>query len=458
MKKLLFLVLALFLVPIVSAQLEISDKIVKNTIIPDESASYVIYIKNTGNSPDIFGISVSDVNWREKIENNFLNIGSGETVNTNVELAPNNGLKGGRYSINLRVYSRNNPDNFEDFPVDVDLISYEDLISAVIETNPNGIDPRRENLVRINIKNRYNVEIKNVEIKLSSPLFEEIKTLDISPAELKSEDFNIVLDEDTKKGEYDLSVLVTYNGNVLVDKKEKINVRFYKEINNDESLKEGFLLKTKKVVKENNGNMDTQEVYKERFNSFESLFTSVYPEPNLIYKEEGSVYYQWDIILTPGEVHKIEIITNYRTPLSILLVLVIVLWLAYITFGNRVTIKKKVLTVRSGKELYMKIMVVVKNEGKGKVNSMSILDYLPDGAESPSQYSSVKQYKHQKTSRGIALMWKLSDLVGGEERVISYRVKVKPKTSAVVMPRVIVKYKRGRKFSTSRSSRNTVRT
>jgi len=31
MKKLLFLVLALFLVPIVSAQLEISDKIVKNT-------------------------------------------------------------------------------------------------------------------------------------------------------------------------------------------------------------------------------------------------------------------------------------------------------------------------------------------------------------------------------------------------------------------------------------------
>src|SRR3989344_813687 len=443
MKKLLFLVLALFLVPIVSAQLEISDKIVKNTIIPDESASYVIYIKNTGNSPDIFGISVSDVNWREKIENNFLNIGSGETVNTNVELAPNNGLKGGRYSINLRVYSRNNPDNFEDFPVDVDLISYEDLISAVIETNPNGIDPRRENLVRINIKNRYNVEIK---------------TLDISPAELKSEDFNIVLDEDTKKGEYDLSVLVTYNGNVLVDKKEKINVGFYKEINNDESLKEGFLLKTKKVVKENNGNMDTQEVYKERFNSFESLFTSVYPEPNLIYKEEGSVYYQWDIILTPGEVHKIEIITNYRTPLSILLVLVIVLWLAYITFGNRVTIKKKVLTVRSGKELYMKIMVVVKNEGKGKVNSMSILDYLPDGAELPNQYSTVKPYKHQKTSRGIALMWKLSDFVGGEERVISYRFKVKPRTDKVIMPRAIVKYKRGMKFSTSRSNKNTVRT
>ena len=367
-------------------------------------------------------------------------------------------MKGGRYSINLRVYSRNNPDNFEDFPVDVDLISYEDLISAVIETNPNGIDPRRENLVRINIKNRYNVEIKNVEIKLSSPLFEEIKTLDISPAELKSEDFNIVLDEDTKKGEYDLSVLVTYNGNVLVDKKEKINVGFYKEINNDESLKEGFLLKTKKVVKENNGNMDTQEVYKERFNSFESLFTSVYPEPNLIYKEEGSVYYQWDIILTPGEVHKIEIITNYRTPLSILLVLVIVLWLAYITFGNRVTIKKKVLTVRSGKELYMKIMVVVKNEGKGKVNSMSILDYLPDGAELPNQYSTVKPYKHQKTSRGIALMWKLSDFVGGEERVISYRFKVKPRTDKVIMPRAIVKYKRGMKFSTSRSNKNTVRT
>jgi len=458
MKKLLFLVLALFLVPIVSAQLEISDKIIKNTIVPDESASYTIYIKNTGNSPDVFGIAVSDVNWREKIENNFLNIGSGETVNTDVELTPNNGLKGGRYSINLRVYSRNNPDNFEDFPVDVDLISYGDLISAIIETNPNGIDPRRENLVRINLKNRYNVEIKNVEIKLSSPLFEETKTFDIAPAELKSEDFNIVLDEDTEKGEYDLNVLITHNGNILVDKKEKINVGFYKEINNDESLEEGFLLKTKRVVKENSGNIDSKEVYKERFDSFESIFTSVYPEPNLIYKGEGSVYYQWDITLTPGEVYKIEIITNYRTPLSILLVLVIVLWLVYITFGNRVTIKKKVLTVRSGKELYMKIMIVIKNEGRGKVNSMSILDYLPDGAESPSQYSSVKPYKHQKTSRGIALMWKLSDLVGGEERVISYRVKVKPKTSAVVMPRAIVKYKRGRKFSTSRSSRNTVRT
>ncbi len=457
MKKILFLFLALILLPIVTAQIEISDQVIKSDIIPDESAKYILSIKNEGNTPDIFGIAVSDVNWREKIEDDFLEIGSGETVRTDIGLTPNKGLKAGRYSIELRVYSRTNPNNVKDHMIIVDLIPYEDLVDVIFETNPNGLDPRRENLIRLNLKNKHSLELKDVNIKLTSNLFEKTRNVDLNPAELRSEEFSIFLDEDTERGEYDVKTVVSYNGNIIVDRTEKLMVGFYKEVNEDEVIGEGFLINKKKIVKSNNGNVDSEEVVRERFNSFESLFTSVYPEPSVIYNEDDMVYYEWRFTLAPAEVYKINITTNYRTPISILIAIIVIAWLAYILFFGKVSIKKKVLTVMSGKDVDMKIMLVLKNNGKNKVSNISVLDYLPRGAKSPTEYGAIKPNRYKGTSRGSAIVWKLNDMVEGEERVISYRVKISP-ANDIAVPRAVVKYISKGKTRMSKSNANHVRT
>ena len=457
MKKLLFLIITLILVPVVSAQIEVRDTVIKNNIIPDEGAEYTLFVSNKGDVPDVFGISISDINWRDKIDDDFIEIGSGETAKTKVELTPNKGLRAGRYSINLRVYSRTNPKIFADHMLIVDITPYQDLVSAILEVNPNGLDPRKENLIRVNLKNMHNIELKNVNVNLNSALFEKTRTINLDPSELRGEEFKIELDEDTEKGDYELNLVVSYNENVLVDKTERFSVGFYKEINNDEVVNEGFLTDRRKIVKSNSGNVDSKESYKERFTPFESFFTSVYPEPSSIYKQNGLVYYQWDFTLEPGESYKIEVITNYRTPLSILIVLIVVGWLAYFTLWSGVSIKKKVLTVKSGKEIDMKIMIVIRNEGKGRISNINVFDYLPEGANLPEKYGTVKPLRHKKTSRGIALVWRLNEMVGGEERVLSYRVNVKADKSSVLVPRAILKCRRRGRTTSSRSTPLRVR-
>lgn len=404
----------------------------------------------------MFGISIGDSNWRDKIEDDFLEVGTEKTAKTKVELTPSRGLKPGRYSVNLRVYSRTTPEIFADHLVLVDVIAYEDLVSANLEFNPDGLDPRRENLIRLGLKNKYSIELKDVKISLTSPLFEDSRTVEFLPAELRNEEFEVNLDKNIENGEYDLRILVELNGNTLVDKTEKVQVGFYKDVTDDESVNEGFLLTERKFVKHNGGNVETTETYKARVTFFESYFTSVYPAPTKAFKENGMYTYQWNFVLGPGDSYKINVTTSYRTPISILVVAVLALWLLYYTFGSKITVKKRILTVRSGKTVNMKVLLIVKNESRKAIKYLTLIDYLPKGTNIPAEFGIPKPSKVSRESGTEMLLWRLDNMVKGEERVVSYRVKDNYDAPRIHVPRAIVKYRIGERDIVAKSNKNFV--
>ncbi len=450
------ILLILLLAPFVTAQIAADDDVVKNILTPDETASFTLSVTNVGESSDVFGISIGDTNWRDKVEDDFLEVGARKTAKTNIELTPIKGLKPGRYSINLRIYSRTNSAMFVDHLLVVDVIAYEDLLSASIESNPDGLDPRRENLLRLSLKNKNSIELKDVKITLKSPLFEDSREVEFLPAELRNEEFQVALDKDTEKGEYDVRILAELNENVLVDKTEKIRVGFYKDVTDDESVNEGFLLTEKKFAKHNSGNIETTETYKARVTKFESYFTSVYPASTKSYKENGNYYYQWNFILKPGESYKINVTTSYRTPISIIVVAILMLWILYYTFGTRITVKKRILTVKSGVTVNMKVLLIVKNDGRKIIKNLTLIDYLPKGTKVPAEFGAPRPNKVSRESGTEMLLWRLDNMVKGEERVVSYRVKDNYDMPGIHVPRAIIKYRIGERDIVVKSNKNFV--
>ena len=82
------------------------------------------------------------------------------------------------------------------------------------------------------------------------------------------------------------------------------------------------------------------------------------------------------------------------------------------------------LTIKSnGGISEMKIILVVKNTG-GNLNRVQVVDRLPKIIKKPAEYGVVKptNVKHSELG-GTMILWDLQNLVRGEERVISYKIK-----------------------------------
>ena len=421
MRKLIIVVIALFLLPLVSAKLTVTDEAVKNVIMPDEGASFNIDVSSEDAS-DNYGIITTDSNWRLKGKSS-IDLEQGKKQSIKLEFYPIGAVKPGSYSVNLRVYSNTKPENFADHPIFIKLVSPAELIEAGFEYNPQGLDPKKENLVKLNVKNKNPISLDDVKIKIESSLFDDERIISLLPSESRSEELRVSFKDFIEKGSYEVRLLVTMKDKTLIDRTEKINVGYYSDVTDDNAAQEGFLIKNIKVIRENKGNVVADEEYSLRLNSFEKTFTSVHPEPTEINSKDGLYYYKWDFKINPGDSYRIEIKTDYRTLLISLILGIVIIIVAYHFFKKDVSIKKKVLTIRYGGGISeMKVLLIIKNKGRA-LKHVQVTDRLPKIIKKPVEFGIVKpaSFRHEM-GEGI-FTWNLEGLVRNEERVISYKIK-----------------------------------
>src|SRR3989344_69153 len=137
MKKLILLFMLLILMPVVYVELSVQSSVVKDIILPDQTAVFDLTLKNIGSTGD-FEIILLDYNWRLKGDTN-LNLASNSEKKAKIELLPLGVIKPGRYSVNLRIFSKKDANEFADFPVIVKVVAFEELVNATIEYNPQGL-------------------------------------------------------------------------------------------------------------------------------------------------------------------------------------------------------------------------------------------------------------------------------------------------------------------------------
>ena len=140
-----------------AAVFDISHEDTKNLLLIGEDAVFDINIKNEQSNADTISFVISDLDW--DWEKQVFNIGSNGVVNFELNLKPPENINTGRYTLALKVYSENNPENYAYENLVVDIFAYDDLISveSLESSLPGGLDPRRSNIVKLVLKNKHNI-------------------------------------------------------------------------------------------------------------------------------------------------------------------------------------------------------------------------------------------------------------------------------------------------------------
>ena len=466
MKKLLLLVLILLInLSFVNAEgVILKEENVQNTLEEGGSASFDLIVENDDRRErDIFITFPYTTDWRVNVNPYLLRIPSKSTKIAKIETFSLNDKNIGSFDIVLNVKSRDETIK-EDFVYRVKVLPFsgDEILSQLVV--PDRIDPRTGGNVKLKLENLRNINYGDLEVTVNSEdVFSEKRFLNLNVDEIKLEDFSFTFPEGLEPRRYNVEAEVKYGNKVIGKTSDSFVLASFSDVV-ERISREGSLFTKKLVIsKINGGTIEKEETIIISVSKIKNLFTSFSREPDRFVEEDGGYIAEWDFILGSGDAFKVEIITNYIFIFwSIVVVLLVGILIAQLK-RKRIVVSKRILDVRKDKEGIsgMKVILHVKNKSRKNISDIRLLDTLPMLiGTSPHSFSTLQPTKVKKTSFGnIRLIWNLSELHGGEERIISYVARSRLSIiGKIILPSAVVIYKRGNKKVKSRSNKLTLLT
>lgn len=413
MKKIFFavIIISLLIFPMISAiNLEVKQKTEDVAMIRglNMPAIFDLTITNRGGSDSFMFYNFFGSNTLPK---GTVFIGGGETKNVEVGVYPRDDLKQEGW-VKFDMYVKGEKEDQIIFPLMVKVIKLEDAFEVgVDEFKPNS------NNITVFIKNVANFNFNSLNAKFSSPFFSFEKSFALLPYEKKK--FEITIEKEKFKDL--IAGFYTLNAEILAEKK-KVNVEGvikYSEENIVTSSQNeyGLIISTKRIIKENEGNVvaDSSTVIKK--NVLSRLFTSFSPEPEIVEREGLVVYYTWERQIKPGEKLEIVVKTNWLLPLLAVLLIIAIVILTKQFAKTDMSIKKKVHFVKAkGGEFALKVSMVV--SARRYVQKINLIERLPMLVKLHEKFGGEMPRKVDEKNRKIE--WYFDKLQPGESRVISY--------------------------------------
>ncbi len=441
-----------------AAGLSLETNVVDNLIMVGEEAVFDITILNDQAYSDKVSFIVSDLDWVWEKETFDIRSGGSKTFTLSLR-APSGVVEAGVYTLNLKVYSTQNPEVYVYEPLLITVLDESSMLRVEkIDYTVNGLNPKKdENILKVIVKNRYDKPVNDVNVILQSNIFSQVsKETSFSAAELKTLEFPVTLNSNAAEGFHDVNILIKRGDQILLQETKKVKVGEYSDVKEDKEVSTSFLISKVNVVKRNEGTTTSEQVYRVRLSSFERLFSDVSPEPSLIEKSGSDYYYIWTFTIQPGESYEINIEINYRDPLALLIALIIIVYLIYYLTESGISITKRVLTIKSKEGItYMKVLLLIKNRGKHEIKNIRVADQILNAKTVPSDYGTLRPSKINRSGDYVTLLWDIPSLIGKEERILSYRVNVEVKNK-IVLPRAMARYRDKNKTKLSKSNSSLV--
>ncbi|MBI4162411.1 MAG: hypothetical protein HY513_01900 [Candidatus Aenigmarchaeota archaeon] len=319
-----------------------------------------------------------------------------------------------------------------------------DLESITVTGN---LQPTGEIIIRYVVRNFRTSTAEDISISsvIKSPSGKIIEVKEaiprMDPDETKTVEKSFVLPPQAEYGDYSVDTTLMHLADArLVKQSFYVSKRpVLKEERSKSSLIFGY--KTEINVK-NVGNAPASDIpVTDTISGFESAFMSSDKKPVV-----NGTKYTWNIIsLQPGEEAVISYAVDY-SPLYLFIIAIIVLLYLYFFKMRTVRVRKNVLQkkhIEEGEEFT--IGVEIKNYSGKRVEELLVEDFVPTMFK--VKEGSGPKATMKKSSVGTELVWKLSGMYHGEERVVSY--KIVPAFGVhgkIRLPRASVKFKLGNKI------------
>jgi len=407
-------------------------------------AEYIIKIHNYQSMGDRFRFSVpvSHWNWLVTTEPSVLDVGARQENTFILKITPLFPVDPGQYTIPVKLSSRNNDSIYLEDTFDLEIITYEQAIKTSLKV-PDDINPNQENIIKLEIENSYNIELKNLEVVLESDFFSVSKDLNISKFENLTKNFLISFTGNVEKGNHPVLVKFYSSGDLVLEKEYEMDIGDYKKIKAIETPEEGFLFRSEKIIKTNDGNLVLHETYAKELSYFEKLIAKVSPEPTSITKQGMNYILEWELDIEPGETIIITIEKDYRKFIFGLIALVVLLGLFYSYKKKDLILTKNISSIRQSKDgvLNMDVILKLKNKSRRTVKNIKLLDTIHHMIDEPSHFSEIKPRIIKTSEITNRLLWNITKLNGKSSFVVSYNIKVKHKRiSDLKIPKAVAKY------------------
>ncbi|MEK6812019.1 MAG: hypothetical protein AABX76_00510 [Nanoarchaeota archaeon] len=275
----------------------------------------------------------------------------------------------------------------------------------------------KANSIEIFIRNKENFKFEKVNVTFSSPFFNMERTLSLAPYETKTfvvklngEDFKTLL-----AGFYTMSAKVNVEGKTATV--EGVIKFIEKNLVTTTKKDFGLFVNTNLIEKKNEGNTIEHSETVIKKNIISRLFTSFSPDPDVVERTGGVVYYTWTRDVNPGETFGITVKTNWLFPFLIILFLVVVVAVVRRYSETSLTLNKRVSFVNAkGGEFALKVTIFVKS--KGYIERVNIVDRLPPLVTLYDKFAGDRPSKVDVPNRRIE--WNFEKLAPGETRVLNY--------------------------------------
>ncbi len=274
---------------------------------------------------------------------------------------------------------------------------------------------------------------KTIEIKETVPRMD--------PDEVRTIEKSFSLQPQAESGDYNVDTTLTHLADTRVIKQS-----FYvskRPVLKEERSKFSLIFGYKTEIKVRNvGNAPASDIpVTDTISGFESSFMSSDQKPLV-----NGTKYTWTVAsLQPGEEAVVSYVVDY-SPLYLFIIAIIVLVYLYFFKMRTVRVHKYVMQkkhIEEGEEFT--IGVEIKNYSGKHVDEILVEDFVPTMFK--VKEGSGPKAAMKKSSVGTEMVWKLSGLYHGEERVVSY--KIVPAFGVhgkIRLPRASVKFKSGSKI------------
>ena len=470
------ILLALLCLTLVSAaDFSVGVENVATKILKEEQAEYIVTITNEQNASDrFFFVYPNDPMWSFSANPTRLSgfiIESGESVATTLHIKPTDMAipLPYTYQIPLNIESEN-----LEISKEVKLpLYYKTEFEFLYENFPHlefqgfdipaTIDPREENILKVTIKNRNGLDLKNVKLNLKSNIIDVEKSVDIGPLEKLTTNIVLPYSKTQEPATDTLVIRWSVMGNVseyyLV---KNVTIEGYQEFfeRNITEEKSG-LKKITTIQLVNPGTITNSQAVSLKATFFERLFSSSNFDYDIT-KETDGRYITWYVELEPKEQKTIVLTTSYVPLLVILIILaavIIVLVVLYFILRSPVQIRKRglILKIMEGGISELKIILNVKNISPNLLEHVEIIDVVPNITEIEHEFEvgtlkPTKILHHKK--RGTIARWEIPTLEKYEERIITYKLRSKLSIlGGLTLPSAIVRFTRNNRTLISQSNK-----
>lgn len=459
--KSLHIVLILLLLPTVYALEEVAPfnyniKEITNQIPAGGESEFTIEIKSNLKDVQVLQLSPDDLNifpFSEfaravVVDPMLINIKNKEVQSVNIKIRSLDTAVENRNhitKINVKSLTSDYKDSLE---LNTFVIAEKDLVQ-IIPKLPEVIIPGELNPVRVYFKNRGDVEFDDLELYLSSEIWNENAILSFKANENKTELFSMDIPAGTKAGEYILSARLYKGKELKGEAKTTFQVSNHPDIKEKEETSEGFLISEIKVTNKNEGNAPVKRTLDLEMGFFKRIFTQTTPKAEV---KDGKFF--WEFTVEPASEFIVTAKTDYRPGLIGLIVLAAFIGLLIYFLSRGVRIKKRVFRIKHDTVSEVKVMIHIKNRDNREVHNIKVIELIPNAIKLTHEYGTLKPEKIQQGSRGMRLIWTLETLSPGEERILSYNARVEKNIlGSIYLPPASVQYiNRKAKFVIHRSN------